>query len=68
MRDWIQRSWFRHPLSLRPFFRITWRPKGVGLGLRLDSVWDEGWHANHPLIVMLTFLKWNVAIGIKDSN
>ena len=68
MRDWIQRSWFRHPLSLRPFFRITWRPKGVGLGLVFDTVWDSGYHANHPLIVQFTLIKWVLEVGIIDSN
>lgn len=68
MRDWIARSWFRHPLSLRPFIRGKWRPKGVGLGLGVLSIWDEGWHANHPLIIGLTLLKWDIEFGIKDSN
>ena len=68
MRDWIVRSWFRHPLSLRPFGHIQYEPKGVGVGVLFWSVWDEGWHANHPLIIELTLVKWTVSFGIKDSN
>ena len=68
MRGWIARSWFRHPLSLRPFLRAHYVVKGVGLSVGLASIWDEGWHANHPLIIGLTLLKWRVEFGIKDSN
>ena len=68
MRDWIMRSWFRHPLSLRPFVSLRRRWKGVGLGGYVMSTWDEGWHANEPLRVQLLLLKWILAFGIKDSN
>ena len=68
MKDWIMRSWFRHPLSLRPFFDITYNEKGVEIGLSVASIWDEGWHANTPLIVAVECVKWTIEFGIVDSN
>ena len=70
MRDWIMRSWFRHPLSLRPFCHGIYSVKGVTLipFLRVRTIWDEGWHANTPLDIELGFLKWTLWFGIKDSN
>ncbi len=68
MREWIQRSWFRHPLSLRPFFYVITWSKGVGLGLTVISMWDEGWHAHTPLDIQIRILRWSIHFGIKDSN
>ena len=64
----INKTWFRHILTLRPFLHVTYHEKGVGLGLMVKSVWDEGWHANHPLVIELLLAKWTVQFGIKDTN
>ncbi len=68
MRDWIMRSWFRHPLSLRPFWHPGHRLRGVSIGLVIESIWDDGWHADYPLIVRVELWGWWCEFGIKDSN
>ena len=68
MLAWIKKSWFRHILTLRPFWYPRRRNKGVGLGLQVMSIWDEGWHANHPILISALVIRWEVMFGIKDTN
>jgi hypothetical protein len=71
--DWLRRSWFRHPLSLRPDYGLTgrgWFAKGE-FGLpRFYYDWDPGWHASNRRF--LGFI-WNLGpkilwVGLKDTN
>ena len=68
MIAWIKRSWFRHILTLRPFIDGQYNQRGVGLGLLVGSTWDEGWHADVPLAIEVTVIKWTIWFGIKDTN
>lgn len=71
--NWLRRSWFRHPLSLRPdggFVSTGWLGTGE-LGFpRLYWNFDEGWHAKNQRFIGVMWqlgprILW---FGLKDSN
>lgn len=64
----LRDTWFRHLFTLRPFVRGAYVEKGVYLGLSIGTIWDEGMHANRPLLITLSIIKWWVQFGIKDTN
>jgi hypothetical protein len=77
MKDWIKRSWFRHPLSLRPdigsdtlILDMEVEPNQRKVGLAVYWKWDKGWHASATRFMGIELALGNRVryFGLKDSN
>ena len=63
------RSWFRHPLSLRPFAYSYPNEIYGSAEFAITSRWDKGWHAHADfLTVGIRLFNHHWTFGIKDSN
>lgn len=75
--NWVRRSWFRHPLSLRPEWGSMELPetgwlfsKGAwGLPMWYED-WDPGFHAsNRHFLGFVWFMGAKVRwLGVTDTN